>query len=295
MKIQAVNNTNFKGLFLDKTRENNNNWRMEYYPYSWESNNTSKMERKEKIDLTADKLPNNEEIYTETNTFEKNSLKRSEDILGTVSYWEKGNGEMRRTITEMPAFDRLTSLNVYRTKMNVFRSMQERNLTKLGESFNSIHDNARVWNARIADKAAKFFPSSSDLIYYGQKLGDCEQEMNTNIRKFLSILNGYTKGKNHMENIREEIEALENAKKNGKLIDISRRDIADRNRPLYEALYRFQGREIPEDFIVALANKSIKLRNLVKSSKEWIRNSAGEAGRNFIESVVQDAEKYMHV
>ena len=31
MKIQAINtNTNFKGLFTDKSAQNNGNWRMEY-------------------------------------------------------------------------------------------------------------------------------------------------------------------------------------------------------------------------------------------------------------------------
>ena len=52
MKIQAINtNTNFKGLFTDKSAQNNGNWRMEYQPYSWESNNTGKMANKERIDI----------------------------------------------------------------------------------------------------------------------------------------------------------------------------------------------------------------------------------------------------
>ena len=33
-------------------------------PYSWESNNTGKMANKERIDIYANMLPDNEEIYT---------------------------------------------------------------------------------------------------------------------------------------------------------------------------------------------------------------------------------------
>ena len=64
MKINAINNTNFRGLFTDKTAQNGGNWRMEYSPYSWESNNSSKMANKKKIDVYASSLPDNEEIYT---------------------------------------------------------------------------------------------------------------------------------------------------------------------------------------------------------------------------------------
>ena len=59
MKINAITNTSFKGLFTDRTQENNGNWRMEYRPYSWEN----KMVPKTKIDVFSSVLPTNEEIY----------------------------------------------------------------------------------------------------------------------------------------------------------------------------------------------------------------------------------------
>ena len=39
MKINAINNTNFRGLFTDKSSQNGSNWKMEYSPYAWESPN----------------------------------------------------------------------------------------------------------------------------------------------------------------------------------------------------------------------------------------------------------------
>ena len=64
MKIQAINNNTFKGLFTDKSKQNNNEWLMEYRPYSWELDKYTarpKMELKEHVDIKANKLPDNEE------------------------------------------------------------------------------------------------------------------------------------------------------------------------------------------------------------------------------------------
>ena len=62
MKVNVINNTNFKGLFIDKTKENNGNWRMEYRPYSWEMKNDGEyiMAPQTEWDLFSDKLPDNE-------------------------------------------------------------------------------------------------------------------------------------------------------------------------------------------------------------------------------------------
>ena len=47
MKINSINNTNFKGLFIDMTVQNGVKWKMVYHPYSWEGG----MVNKEKIDI----------------------------------------------------------------------------------------------------------------------------------------------------------------------------------------------------------------------------------------------------
>ena len=71
MKINAINNTNFKGLFTNKSSQNGGNWRMEYSPYAWESKNgweiDSKMANQSGIDIFGTCLPDNEKIYTEKN------------------------------------------------------------------------------------------------------------------------------------------------------------------------------------------------------------------------------------
>ena len=54
MKINAINNTNFKGLFTNKSSQNGGNWKMEYSPYAWESRNwynLSKMDIQRDIDI----------------------------------------------------------------------------------------------------------------------------------------------------------------------------------------------------------------------------------------------------
>lgn len=123
MKIQAINtNTNFKGLFTDKSAQNNGNWRMEYQPYSWESNNTGKMANKERIDIYANMLPDNEEIYTKNKGY---YAETSGDILGTTSYYKTYDGRMRRTIDEMPSLNREDSLKVLDKKLGKFLEQKQ--------------------------------------------------------------------------------------------------------------------------------------------------------------------------
>ena len=75
MRIQAINtNTNFKGLFTNKSNENGGNWKMEYQPYSWEKNadgDIGYMANKERVDVYASRLPDNEEIFTRETYYAK--------------------------------------------------------------------------------------------------------------------------------------------------------------------------------------------------------------------------------
>ena len=79
-------NINFKGLFIDKSLENDGNWRMEYSPYSWETKNwniDSKMASQSCIDIYGNELPDNEKIYSAIE-----NKKSAKDILGTEFYYE---------------------------------------------------------------------------------------------------------------------------------------------------------------------------------------------------------------
>ena len=123
MKINAISNTNFKGLFTDKSAQNGGNWKMEYSPYAWEAKYfkiDSKMANQENIDIFGTCLPDNEKIYTN-----ENGKKSAKDILGTEFYYEYENGKVRKTITEVPAMNRENSLKVYNKKLDKFLKMKK--------------------------------------------------------------------------------------------------------------------------------------------------------------------------
>ena len=241
MKIQAINtNTNFKGLFTDKSAQNNGNWRMEYQPYSWESNNTGKMANKERIDIYANMLPDNEEIYTKNKGY---YAETSGDILGTTSYYKTYDGRMRRTIDEMPAMNREDSLKVLDKKLGKFleqkqelRKELEANFDRQTLAIRSSSDNYNIasyeldntfWTKKNIknnmDNAARELKNNADIMYQNSQ----------NYIKLMGSIDAVTQTK---ENGQKEIKQLEELRKSGKLIDISRRDIPNPNEALKQAL-----------------------------------------------------------
>ena len=241
MKIQAINtNTNFKGLFTDKSAQNNGNWRMEYQPYSWESNNTGKMANKERIDIYANMLPDNEEIYTKNKGYYAES---SGDILGTTSYYKTYDGRMRRTIDEMPAMNREDSLKVLDKKLGKFleqkqelRKELEANFDRQTLAIRSSSDNYNIasyeldntfWTKKNIknnmDNAARELKNNADIMYQ-------------NSQNYIKLMGSIDAVRQTKENGQKEIKQLEELRKSGKLIDISRRDIPNPNEALKQAL-----------------------------------------------------------
>lgn len=241
MKIQAINtNTNFKGLFTDKSAQNNGNWRMEYQPYSWESNNTGKMANKERIDIYANMLPDNEEIYTKNKGY---YAETSGDILGTTSYYKTYDGRMRRTIDEMPAMNREDSLKVLDKKLGKFleqkqelRKELEANFDRQTLAIRSSSDNYNIasyeldntfWTKKNIknnmDKAARELKNNADIMYQ-------------NSQNYIKLMGSIDAVRQTKENGQKEIKQIEELRKSGKLIDISRRDIPNPNEALKQAL-----------------------------------------------------------
>lgn len=241
MKIQAINtNTNFKGLFTDKSAQNNGNWRMEYQPYSWESNNTGKMANKERIDIYANMLPDNEEIYTKNKGY---YAETSGDILGTTSYYKTYDGRMRRTIDEMPSMNREDSLKVLDKKLGKFleqkqelRKELEANFDRQTLAIRSSSDNYNIasyeldntfWTKKNIknnmDNAARELKNNADIMYQ-------------NSQNYIKLMGSIDAVRQTKENGQKEIKQLEELKKSGKLIDISRRDIPNPNEALKQAL-----------------------------------------------------------
>lgn len=239
MKIQAIN-TNFKGLFTDKSAQNNGNWRMEYQPYSWESNNTGKMANKERIDIYANMLPDNEEIYTKNKGY---YAETSGDILGTTSYYKTYDGRMRRTIDEMPSMNREDSLKVLDKKLGKFleqkqelRKELEANFDRQTLAIRSSSDNYNIasyeldntfWTKKNIknnmDNAARELKNNADIMYQ-------------NSQNYIKLMGSIDAVRQTKENGQKEIKQLEELRKSGKLIDISRRDIPNPNEALKQAL-----------------------------------------------------------
>lgn len=241
MKIQAINtNTNFKGLFTDKSAQNNGNWRMEYQPYSWESNNTGKMANKERIDIYANMLPDNEEIYTKNKGY---YAETSGDILGTTSYYKTYDGRMRRTIDEMPSMNREDSLKVLDKKLGKFleqkqelRKELEANFDRQTLAIRSSSDNYNIasyeldntfWTKKNIknnmDNAARELKNNADIMYQ-------------NSQNYIKLMGSIDAIRQTKENGQKEIKQIEELRKSGKLIDISRRDIPNPNEALKQAL-----------------------------------------------------------
>ncbi len=241
MKIQAINtNTNFKGLFTDKSAQNNGNWRMQYQPYSWESNNTGKMANKERIDIYANMLPDNEEIYTKNKGY---YAETSGDILGTTSYYKTYDGRMRRTIDEMPAMNREDSLKVLDKKLGKFleqkqelRKELEANFDRQTLAIRSSSDNYNIasyeldntfWTKKNIknnmDNAARELKNNADIMYQ-------------NSQNYIKLMGSIDAVRQTKENGQKEIKQIEELRKSGKLIDISRRDIPNPNEALKQAL-----------------------------------------------------------
>ena len=238
MKIQAINtNTNFKGLFTDKSAQNNGNWRMEYQPYSWESNNTGKMANKERIDIYANMLPDNEEIYTKNKGY---YAETSGDILGTTSYYKTYDGRMRRTIDEMPAMNREDSLKVLDKKLGKFLEQKQELRKELEANFDrqtlAIRSSSDIasyeldntfWTKKNIknnmDNAARELKNNADIMYQ-------------NSQNYIKLMGSIDAVRQTKENGQKEIKQIEELRKSGKLIDISRRDIPNPNEALKQAL-----------------------------------------------------------
>ena len=271
MKIQAINNnTNFKGLFTNKSHENGGDWKMEYRPYSWESNNTSKMQAKQRVDVYASTLPDNEEIFeTRYNGYES-----SRDILGTESYYKHSDGTMRKTITEAPAMNREESLKVQNNKLESFLQLKRHEMnTQSNFILNTpqeLSDSAREYDRYSSDIKHGYFSRSYSL---DSSYRQMDNEYSKTKDRGLGVVNAfknYVKLRDSSEDVKrsiaqntEELALIENAKKERKLIDISNRSIYDPNRALWE--------EVSSDIKAAsektlvLPHKTISMKSLLKS------------------------------
>jgi len=265
MKVSAITNTNFKGLFTDRTKENNGNWRMEYRPYSWEN----KMVPKTKIDVFSSVLPTNEEIYIGGAQREL-----SKDILGTVSYYKDisyGKDILRKTITEMPAMNLEESLKVKDKKLTMFLKMKQEEMQELKKSLKDrmglIFDISKKHNEYASDFNRDVFSHtySKETRVNGiktnfDKMTKIAEENGQDFQKYIKLAESADNVRTAKDEIFEELLKIEEAKAKGLLIDISRRDIESPNEPLKNAL---QNITKAKGKLIALSNGTITVDEIL--------------------------------
>lgn len=278
MKINAINNTNFKGLFTNKSSQNGGNWKMEYSPYAWESRNwynLSKMDIQRDIDIFGTVLPDNEKIYTD-----KYGRKSAKDILGTEFYYEQ-DGKIRKTITEVPAMNRENSLKVYNRKLQKFLEMKSQKMDAIAEAIrnipNGFYDMSSKFNER-ADDIKKMYirrvyslEGSSDVMSEQyNKMRNSAMNAVDQFETYKNLNESKDYVKNHIAENDKEIALLSEKRKAGKLIDISRRDIYDPNKKFWEAL---QNMKEAADKFVALPHKTISVKEILKKIGDGVKKA----------------------
>ena len=279
MKINAISNTNFRGLFTNKSAQNGGNWRMEYSPYAWESKNgweiDSKMANQSGIDIFGTCLPDNEKIYTE-----KNGRKSSEDILGTEFYYEYNNGKVRKTITEVPAMNREDSLKVYNQKLNKFLEMKKEKAESMEKAVanatKNLDDDAEMFYSRADDLKNSYFgrsytteDSSRMMENKFNKVKDSLEDVTKQFKDYAHLRDSIDRVKQYIYDNEKEISLLSEKRKAGKLIDISRRDIYDPNKALWQAMQNIK--DAVEKY-VSLPHKTISVQEILKAIDTKAKN-----------------------
>lgn len=287
MKINAINNTNFKGLFVDKSTENGGNWRMEYYPYSWEIKASGPygtyygMSNQKDVDILADNLADNEKIYTNNSDGYYSRCGRDfcKDILGTEFYFsDYTNNVARKAITEMDAMSLEDSLRVKIEKLSKFLAMKQDEKKTRETSFNTSEQEITSKDADFKSASADYDKGYWDRSYTKDKY---KNDMNSthrdsmkiidrtfnNLKEYFKLTESIPSIINLRQKLTEEADKLTRAREEGNLIDISRRTIYDPNKSLWEAIQEMIRTKTLETSkkLVALPHRSISLQEIIKA------------------------------
>lgn len=283
MKIQAINSTQFKGLYTDKSAQNDGNWKMEYQPYSWEINDNYKFGtgRQMDVDITYHLLPDNEKIYIPAKStgqydwYPKTGKESCHDILGTEFYYHNFDTKtMRNQIDHLEAMNREDSLRVLNTKLDKFMEMKEEALTSLEETFKTQQENlathsrdfdsyANDYEKGLLDRKQNKSYNKFYMVNNKQKIMVETDKVFENIKKYAAIRQSMNYIRESKAKIADEIATLQKARESGNLIDISQRVYTyDPNRPLWAALQHI---ESAKEKLVALPHKTISVKEILKA------------------------------
>lgn len=309
MRIQAINtNTNFRGLFTDKKSQNGGNWKMEYQPYSWEKNEAGeigRMANKQRVDVYASALPDNEEIYNKLITNYGTYSEYSDDILGTRSYYRSPDGKMRRTIDEKPALNREQSLEVLSKKYDRFLDLKQYENQKLVSDSENILERSNIASNRYDAASAKqvegynygqgFMQKSEGLRMMNSAKSDmdsakyvmknCAEALFNQTEEHQRLTTSIFKTYANKEKVTKELKQLKELRESGKLIDISSRTIENPNAPLVAALQNI--RAAAEKFI-CLPHKIMSMGEIIKQvNPRAIEGGYNEQIVRYVENIIR--------
>ena len=288
MKIQAIN-VNFKGLFTDRSKENKGNWKMEYSPYSWERAGRGceapfKMADQESFSTLDTCLPDNEKIYVSENVnhYNKTGQEYCTDILGTKFYYcDFDKNILRNRITEVPAMNLEDSLLTQTKKLNVFMEMQKEKLAEFKNEFKKHADELNKANNNFFEYSWDY---DKGLFERDRNRDENKNGMANSHRRYRDTVNSakgtfeeYAHLRNSIDSVnakiidnQKELNILQEARLTGNLIDISRRDIEDPNKLLWQAL---QNVKEASGKIIALPHKTLAVKELLKQLGSNLKSS----------------------
>lgn len=270
MKINAITNASFRGLFTNKSHENGGNWKMEYSPYSWESNNTSKMANQTELDILGYTLPDNEKMYQMDCT----GRKSCKDIFDTEFYYEYPNGTMRKTITEVPAMNLEESLKVQTEKLKEFAQIKKGRMRnqlewdiKNSQKYSSKCKDAFVecskeYDLGYFDRTHTRKGLKSRMAEHFDTLDTITNILRKNALEYMELSKSKDMIVDKIAENNKKIEILKEARLKDILIDISRRDVYDPNRALWLAMHNAKA---IVNKIVALPHKTISVRQILNA------------------------------
>ena len=288
---------NFKGLFTDASHKNNGNWRMEYRPYSWEKNlnDTFGMATQEEWSILDKTLPDNEKHFVDITQYSRGK-KYCRDILETEFYYcDYDKNRERKVITEMPAMNLEDSLVVRNKKLKTFMERKKIYEVELKNKLNET-------DAVLKDLSTEFMEYSND---YFQHLWLRKKTPNQNKFGMDDVFHKYEKATLSMkENLVEQlklkdsmyflnaeilegqqtIKILKDARVTDNLIDISKRDVYDPNKPLWDAL---QNIKTAAGKIIALPHKVLSMHELINKIGKVGESEFASKGIKIVDQMIK--------
>ena len=271
MRIQSIADNSFRGKYTYGS-DNGGKWWTEYRPYSWENYNNSTAEPKRYIDILSSELPNNDQIY---NTKYRNNILHKEvitDIMGTVtSVHNLDNDTTRSDILVRGSMGREESVKVFLEKLQKFLDMKLEHKVnydkQLDKTFNQIRQLSNDFDEHSKDFDSGFFAAVNTKKENKDSMVAVKESIMTKINSIKEQQGRIDKLNDSIHKVRKQIISLQvelndiaKARQKSRVIDISRRDIEDADRPLLNALkYDF---ETLINSVVILPHKTITMQKI---------------------------------